>query len=203
MGKQDKRAVQNKSGVVVKKNQGQLIGMKKVKAKKAENSALLGEEEKAMAAKQEEAGIEKAADLKVEKDVALKKGKTAASKKETNAAAKKEKTVAPKKEENVAPEKEKTVPLKKELDVASKKVKYPEVEDVQKKVSSVKREKIEQEEVIATAADQLTVYLHIILEMDAPTLKNLCKDKGILTSGGANLKHKYAFALFRKALMQS
>ncbi len=50
--------------------------------------------------------------------------------------------------------------------------------------------------------EQLKSYLRDILQMDRSNLKQLCKDKGVLTKGGPTLTHKYVFALFQDALMQ-
>ncbi len=52
----------------------------------------------------------------------------------------------------------------------------------------------------ATSDDQLKACLSHILKMDEVALKDLCKEKGILTQGRATLKHKYAFALFQDTL---
>jgi hypothetical protein len=58
-------------------------------------------------------------------------------------------------------------------------------------------------EVIKNAVDcDLKGYLISILEMSTTDLKAICKEKGILPGGSASLKHKYAFVLFRDALMK-
>lgn len=54
-----------------------------------------------------------------------------------------------------------------------------------------------------TSMEQLKSYLSKILMMDRSDLKQLCKDKGVPIKGGPTMKHKYAFALFGDALMQS
>jgi len=74
------------------------------------------------------------------------------------------------------------------------------INESEKKMATVNNEETEVEEEKVTAG-QLKDYLSSILEMDAATLKGLCKDKGILLNGPATLKHKYAFALFRDALI--
>jgi hypothetical protein len=43
---------------------------------------------------------------------------------------------------------------------------------------------------ITTTEDQLIKYLHSILDMDTGALKEQWKEKGVLTKGGAALKHK-------------
>jgi hypothetical protein len=69
--------------------------------------------------------------------------------------------------------------------------------------AEVEKEKVKEEEkkVAASSTEQFKSYLGNIFEMDESALKTLCKQKGILPKGRSTMKHKYAFALFRDALM--
>ncbi len=60
----------------------------------------------------------------------------------------------------------------------------------------------EQENEKGTSMEQLKVFLDSIIEMDESALKALCREKSILPKGRSTMKHKYAFALFRDALLK-
>jgi hypothetical protein len=71
-------------------------------------------------------------------------------------------------------------------------------------MAEVENEKVKEEGnmVAATSMEQFKSYLGKIVEMDEPSLKGLCKRKGILLKGWSTMKHKYAFMLLRDAMMQ-
>jgi hypothetical protein len=134
--------------------------------------------------------------------VALKIGMVGSSGKEKAAKSKKAAPGALKKEIYVASKKEKNVVLSEEIasPVASKKEKACNIEGTEKMIAAVKNNEVEGDEK-KFIGEQLKDYLSTILEMDAATLKDLCKEKGILSNGPSTLKHKYTFALFRDALI--
>lgn len=103
----------------------------------------------------------------------------------------------------VVPREQKVLVSKEEKAAASlRNLKVSDVECVEKKIVAVGNVKAEENEKKKKAAsdDQLKKCLSHIIEMDEAALKDLCKEKGILTKGKAALKHKYAFALLQDAL---
>ena len=86
----------------------------------------------------------------------------------------------------------------------SNKGKAQKNEGEEKKMVETEEEKTKEEEkkVATTSVEHVKKHLSRIMEMEESALKALCKDKGILTTGRSTMKHKYAFALIRDALMQ-
>jgi hypothetical protein len=184
------------SGVALKKGCGQLIGMKEEK--------IDGKVKESAASKNEKAVVPhavKAAASKKEKAVVLHEVKAAKAKKERAVVLHEVKSAASKKEKAVVLHKREATNLKKEKGAASNMVMACNIEDAEKGMVAVKNEEVDVEK-MKVAAEQLKGYLCSILEMDAKTLKGLCKEKEIPLNGRATLKHKYAFALFCEALMQ-
>ncbi len=86
----------------------------------------------------------------------------------------------------------------------SNKEKAQKNEGKEKKMVETEEEKTKEEEkkVATTSMEHVKKHLSRIMELDESALKALCKDKGILTTGRSTMKHKYAFAVIRDALMQ-
>ncbi len=104
------------------------------------------------------------------------------------------------KEKAMKQEKGKAAKIKKAM-VLNKENK--EKDDEGEKMAEIEKQKAKEEEMKAAviSMEQVKKYLTGIMEMEESTLKALCKKKGILPKGRSTMKHKYAFALFRDALM--